>query len=98
MAESDDLDLASRILCPDGTCIGVVGGDGRCKLCGAVYDPKVPERPPPPPRPAPAPWDGDEPAADLDDRVLCTDGACVGVIGADGRCRECGKSASSSPY
>ncbi len=28
-----------------------------------------------------------------DDRALCTDGACIGVIGPDGRCRECGKPA-----
>ena len=26
-----------------------------------------------------------------DDRVLCSDGNCIGVIGADGRCKECGK-------
>ena len=25
------------------------------------------------------------------DRKLCPDGACVGVIGADGRCKVCGK-------
>jgi hypothetical protein len=24
-------------------------------------------------------------------RVLCTDGNCIGVIGPDGRCKECGK-------
>ena len=31
--------------------------------------------------------------ADLDwqRRVLCSDEACIGTIGADGRCRECGK-------
>ncbi len=25
-----------------------------------------------------------------DQRVLCSDGNCIGVIGADGRCKECG--------
>jgi hypothetical protein len=25
------------------------------------------------------------------DRVLCSDGNCIGVIGTDGRCKECGK-------
>ncbi len=25
---------SKRRLCPDGTCIGVVGDDGRCKVCG----------------------------------------------------------------
>lgn len=23
-----------RQLCPDGACIGVIGPDGRCKICG----------------------------------------------------------------
>jgi len=31
-----------------------------------------------------------EPAPALDDRRLCPDGACVGVIGADERCAVCG--------
>jgi len=26
-----------------------------------------------------------------DSRILCSDGNCIGVIGADGRCKECGK-------
>jgi hypothetical protein len=28
---------------------------------------------------------------DWENRRLCSDGNCIGVIGADGRCRECGK-------
>jgi hypothetical protein len=28
---------------------------------------------------------------DWPDRKLCSDGNCIGVIGRDGRCRECGK-------
>ncbi len=30
-----EFDDASRKLCPDGTCIGVIGADGLCKICGA---------------------------------------------------------------
>ena len=26
-----------------------------------------------------------------ENRVLCSDGACIGVIGPDGKCKECGK-------
>ena len=26
-----------------------------------------------------------------DNRILCSDGNCIGVIGPDGRCKECGK-------
>ena len=28
---------------------------------------------------------------DWSQRTLCSDGNCIGIIGADGRCRECGK-------
>lgn len=28
-------------------------------------------------------------------RILCSDGTCIGVIGKDGRCNECGKPLSS---
>ncbi len=32
-----------------------------------------------------------EPAPDdFDDRVLCDDEGCIGVVGVDGTCRECG--------
>jgi hypothetical protein len=27
-------DWGARRLCPDGSCIGVIGADGRCKVCG----------------------------------------------------------------
>jgi hypothetical protein len=30
----DDYEWSRRTLCPDGTCTGVLGGDGRCKVCG----------------------------------------------------------------
>lgn len=35
----------------------------------------------------------EKPAGDdeWEKRVLCSDGNCIGVIGADGRCKECGK-------
>ena len=29
---------------------------------------------------------------DWENRVLCSDESCIGVIGPDGRCKECGKS------
>jgi hypothetical protein len=34
---------------------------------------------------APAPDD------EWENRILCSDGNCIGVIGPDGRCKECGK-------
>jgi hypothetical protein len=29
---------ASRPLCPDGSCVGVLGPDGRCKVCGSTAE------------------------------------------------------------
>jgi len=34
--DSSAPELETRELCPDGTCIGVIGSDGRCKDCGAT--------------------------------------------------------------
>lgn len=31
--EDDDLDLENRVLCPDGTCTGIIV-DGKCTECG----------------------------------------------------------------
>ena len=28
---------------------------------------------------------------DWDQRILCSDGNCIGIIGSDGRCKECGR-------
>ncbi|MBN1932092.1 MAG: hypothetical protein JW786_10850 [Desulfobacterales bacterium] len=35
--------------------------------------------------------DVDQKNDDWQNRVLCSDGNCIGVIGSDGRCKECGK-------
>jgi len=111
MTNTDD-DWDRRLLCSDGNCIGVIGADGRCKVCGLPYDGELPL----------SPDEGDPTEADADDsptdrqsvlaepdvkdeppanfqvpdatwenRTLCGDGACIGVIGPDGRCNECGK-------
>jgi len=95
-----------RRLCPDGSCVGVLGADGRCSVCqrsaGAAGDPN---------EEAPAQtWavdgaqdsgdqalaaeaaDGAAPGFDPT-RRLCDDGSCVGVLGADGVCGTCGRKA-----
>jgi len=33
------LELESRVLCSDGTCIGVIEDDGKCKECGKSFEP-----------------------------------------------------------
>jgi hypothetical protein len=59
--------LQARRLCPDGVCVGLVGDDGRCRVCGQS---------------APAPLnDGVEDSLAIGRRV-CDDGACIGVLRA----------------
>lgn len=40
-AEAEDIDFSSRILCSDGTCIGVIDEKGICKVCGKPYLPEA---------------------------------------------------------
>ena len=35
--------------------------------------------------------DTTSPDSDWDNRILCSDGNCIGVIGPDGHCKECGR-------
>jgi hypothetical protein len=121
--ESDEFVL--RELCPNGSCIGLVGPDGRCKECGepgrsARLDPRrrgmltdreldedageVAE--PEPEEPAEEEEEEDEGEGETDglppadpafaERQLCPDGECIGIIGSEGRCRECGRSARAA--
>jgi hypothetical protein len=105
--EGDEpFDPDKRELCPDGMCIGVIGPDGRCKVCGKpgsgrprAEGPRAREGVSEPPaewRPKAPPRDEDEaPAGDGPDpgreRVPCPDGMCTGIIGRNGRCGTCGK-------
>jgi hypothetical protein len=96
---SEAFDPARRRLCPDGACIGLLDESGRCRECGlqagaAGAGPVAPAEPLEDEDP------GELEAADGDEestagfqagRRLCPDGACLGVIGADGKCSECGR-------
>jgi hypothetical protein len=91
-------DWEKRILCSDESCIGTIGADGHCKECGKVYEGKLPHgygvesiRAISPEEQKTVPSIDGEPDDDWDKRVLCSDESCVGVIGADGKCKECGK-------
>ena len=85
----------NRTLCPDGNCVGVIGTDGRCKECGTHYN--NPEDSPQtftetanfPPEDNGSNMDS---GTEWENRRLCPDGNCIGIIGPDGRCKECGKS------
>jgi hypothetical protein len=91
-------DWESRTLCSDESCIGVIGPDGRCKECGKPFEGEIPparEKDNAPVEDTPQKDPDGEPAPRFDDewenRILCSDEGCIGVIGPDGRCKECGK-------
>ena len=83
-----------RELCPDGSCIGLIGDDGRCRVCGLTSDGQAPE-PVAVTASSPRGVPGDSDGAFDDDRELCPDGACIGILGSDGKCKVCGRSAGS---
>src|SRR5262245_3787888 len=105
---SAELDIENRRLCPDGACVGVIGADGRCKVCGRTDD-GAPQGAIGSAGQAPVDDDDDGDYEDQDDeadaedaedggdedRRLCSDEACVGLIGPDGKCKICGLPASS---
>ena len=99
-------DNDGRELCVDGACIGVIGPHGLCKECGlpgkvVSLNPRIRGL-----------RSEDDIAAELeaniatsdiaapppafDSRQLCPDGTCIGIIGADGCCRECGARAEAT--
>lgn len=89
MSDPDTFDPTSRRLCPDGACIGVIDDAGRCSACGRTLGADgtlegAPEE---------AAFEAAPDAGAGFDagRPLCPDGACVGVIGGDGRCGVCGR-------
>jgi hypothetical protein len=104
----EDGEWSDRKLCVDENCIGVIGIDGRCKECGKTFISVVENEPSNESDPAldfqkPSPLSsvGEENESELSEpdqywekRTLCIDENCIGVIGIDGRCKECGKSAT----
>lgn len=91
------------VIGPDGRCkeCGKPGGSVAAGTDDAASEDPHREAPVEQDAEADAPTDDDLPAAadstpDEDDwaqRRLCPDGNCIGVIGPDGRCKECGKAA-----
>jgi hypothetical protein len=120
---SDEFNPLTRELCPEGTCIGLIGPEGFCKECGRPgrgpgVDPRTQglrtddelasevagalagariesdtagassERDALAARIA---SDATAAPEDFAERRLCPEGTCIGVIGSDGVCGECGR-------
>jgi hypothetical protein len=66
--EKTSFDPSKRRLCPDGVCIGVIGSDGRCRVCGRSDDGR-----PLAAVSADAPPDDMDDADDVDDTVEAAD-------------------------
>jgi hypothetical protein len=107
--ETASFDPDARRLCGDPACIGVLGENGRCRLCGRQGEGEEP-LPAASDEDAPdlssadeesdeaeavrAASDGSEVASDsdaMDDRRLCEDPGCIGVLNSEGRCSECAR-------
>jgi hypothetical protein len=96
-----DEDWEKRTLCSDEACIGSIGSDGKCKECGKTYEGELPsghsvnniqkvvteEK-------NPVLSESTDSDDDWGKRVLCSDESCIGVIGPDDKCKECGKPGS----
>ena len=103
MEDENEFNPKARRLCPDGSCVGLIGPDGRCRVCGTAAGPAtdgaaleadvdVEAIAPPMSAALPVASDGGfDPK-----RRLCDDGACVGVVGPDGKCNVCGKASGVS--
>lgn len=106
-ARDTDLEWEQRVLCSDESCIGTIGPDGRCKECGLVYKGPLPEISKAifenESDESDEQDEQDEQETSNDDneqvisddewaqRKLCEDESCIGTIGPDGRCKECGR-------
>jgi hypothetical protein len=91
-------DWENRILCSDESCIGTIGPDGKCRECGKPNEGELPAEHGASSEPAvmaeeqkPISSKTETDFDDWDKRVLCIDESCIGTIGEDGKCRECGK-------
>jgi hypothetical protein len=111
------IDWERRLLCSDGSCIGIIGTDGRCKECGEEFKGKLPENLGIRSKGDLKKSDGkkkdqdnlldtesnvesqrkevgdkqEEIDYDWENRILCMDETCIGVVGMNGKCNTCGK-------
>jgi hypothetical protein len=99
--EEAAFDPTRRKLCPDGACVGVIGDDGVCRVCGRTEAQAAAGEEAPSALDAGGDASEGTPAGGgsavdgaegFDSkRRLCDDGSCVGVVGDDGACRVCGR-------
>lgn len=85
--------IEERELCADELCTGIIGPDGRCGVCGKTKQEIMMSGR----EVSSGEDDADATAGDggddvqMEDRIVCPDELCTGIIGKDGRCGVCGK-------
>jgi hypothetical protein len=102
--QDDSFDPSQRRLCPDGSCVGLLGSDGKCKVCGTLGSGGTGVTPAAGPPAVGTPQPENEIAGEVEsepasgteaafdpNRRLCPDDACIGVIGSNNRCGVCGR-------
>lgn len=113
-----DSNMSQRVPCADDSCIGTIGPDGLCRVCGRpspeeeaeptsaenheseAFDPVIEDGHQPPEPADETSFEKEEEMLEMgeddwQERVLCSDESCIGVLGADGLCRVCGKPGAS---
>jgi hypothetical protein len=90
-------DWENRILCSDESCIGTIGPNGKCRECEKPYEGELPEKSSASSghtivaeEEEPVSSETNTASDDWEKRVLCSDESCIGIIGSDGKCKECG--------
>ncbi|HVZ71201.1 MAG TPA: hypothetical protein VHJ20_02400 [Polyangia bacterium] len=91
--ETETFDPTKRRLCADGACVGLIGDDGKCNVCGRTEEQAAAGEAPIVTDDLLAAEGGATDGGFDAKRRLCDDGSCVGVIGEDGTCRVCGRHA-----
>src|SRR5690242_5671670 len=110
MSEAETESPLERVPCPDDMCVGILGPDGKCGTCGRQGEPGVgggaaatsteaydDDDGPDEADDDQAADEGEDEAPDAfdpDERVLCPDDMCTGVLSADGTCGTCGRRAA----
>ena len=105
--DNGEFNIEERVLCCNEACIGLVGKDGKCKVCGLVYTgneslPKTDDETAIEPNQVDEAKKETEANSKTDDntntvdafeneRICCSDEACIGIIGPSGTCGTCGK-------
>jgi hypothetical protein len=88
-----DPDLDGESPCADARCVGSIGSDGRCSECKRTRDEVKADED------SMSSWSFSTTGTDAGElpyderRQPCPNLACLGMIGRDGYCVECGRSA-----